>query len=110
MAKRKQPWWNEPGLRRIRNELAKAEIDRVLQEQGLHHLKVVGRGVHLVVYSETDGHKFNRIRFTRLAASDRYQLGFATHTERWEETPFEGTLSELLTMVLEQFPFTIQEL
>lgn len=109
MAKRKQPWWNEPGLRRISNEFDKAEIDRVLQEQGLHHLKVVGRGVHLVVFSETDGYKDNRVRFTRLAASDRYQLGFATHTGRWEETPFEGSLSELLATVLEQFPYTLQD-
>jgi hypothetical protein len=31
----------------------------------------------------------------------------ATHTGRWEPTPFRGQLGELVAMVIESFPWTI---
>jgi hypothetical protein len=31
----------------------------------------------------------------------------ATHTGRWEPTPFRGQLGELVTMVVESFPWTL---
>lgn len=108
MHKRQQPWWNSPADRRISNEFAGANIAPALAEQGLHHLKVVGRGSHLVVYSEDNGDKINRARFTRIAAQ-RYQLGFANHRRVRQGAPFEGSLSELITMVLDEFRFTLDE-
>lgn len=106
MPKRKQNWWDDPRDRHITNKYDGAEIADALTAQGLHHLKVVGRGSHLVVYSEEDGYKVNRVRFTPISA-ERYQLGFANHRGTWQVTPFEGFLSELITMVLEQFRFTL---
>jgi hypothetical protein len=108
MSRRNQPWWNDPADRRISNKFAGAEIAHALAEQGLHHLKVVGRGSHLVVYSEDNGYKINRVRFTWIAPQ-RYQLGFADHRGTWQGTPYEGSLSELITMLLEEFRFTLDE-
>jgi hypothetical protein len=105
----RQPWWNEPISRQVRNESASAKISQAFANRGLSHLKVVGRGVHLVVYSEDDQGKFNRVRFTRVDA-DRYQLGFATHRGTWEGSPFEGSLEELITLALDQFAFLLTDL
>lgn len=95
--------------RQTRNQRDSAEVAQALSQHGLAHLKVVGRGVHLVVYSEEDGAKINRVRFTRIA-EETYQLGFANHRGAWEMTPFEGSIAELLTLVLDQFTFTLIEL
>jgi hypothetical protein len=103
-----QPWWSHPAPRKVHNDRVGPEIARMLHEHGLTHLKVVGRGAHLVVYSEEDGIKSNRVRFTRVD-DERYQLGFATHRGTWEQTPFEGSLSELVLMLVEQFAFTLEE-
>lgn len=103
-----QPWWSNPAPRRAHNQRVGPEIAQMLHERGLIHLKVIGRGAHLVVYSEEDGIKTNRVRFTRID-TERYQLGFATHRGAWEETLFEGSLSELVLMLVEQFPFTLAE-
>lgn len=50
--------------------------------------------------------KTNRIRFTRIAP-ERYQLGFANHRDAWQGSPFAGSLSDLLTMALEQFSYML---
>ena len=104
----RQPWWKHPIHRQVHNESDGAEIARVLGERGFTHLKVVRRGDHLVVYSEEDGLKSNRIRFTRVGLG-RYQLGFANHRGTWQGSPFEGSLSELLALALGQFAFTLTE-
>lgn len=83
-------------------------VSQAFANCGLRHLKVVGRGVHLVIYSEDDQGKFNRVRFTRIDA-DRYQLGFATHRGTWERSPFEGSLDELITLALNQFAFVLTD-
>lgn len=103
------PWWKHPIHRQVHNESDGAKIARALSERGFPYLKVVGRGDHLVVYSEEDGLKTNRIRFTRVGL-DRYQLGFANHRGNWQGSPFEGSVPELVDLVLEQFAFTLTEL
>lgn len=105
----RQPWWNQPISRQVRNESATAKISQAFAEQGMNHLKVIGRGVHLVVYSEYDQGKFNRVRFTRIDA-DQYQLDFANHRGIWEGSPFEGSLDELIALVLKQFSFHLTDI
>jgi len=90
-------------------DLAKFDVENKLQEKGLKHLKVAKRGVNIVIYSEDeDGGKENRCRLTYVKPR-KYILNMANHTGKWEPTPFEGTLDELLEMVIEQFPWTLTD-
>lgn len=102
------PKGQNPQSRKIANEYASAEIDRLLKEKGFSHLHVQGRGDHLVIYSLKEEEKTNRARFTRLS-SNNYQLGIADHQGRWETTPFTGSIPELVTMLTEQFSFVLVE-
>ena len=87
----------------------KDRVENKIQEKGLNHLKVTRRGVNIVIYSDDeDGGKDNRCRFT-FVKSGLYILNMANHTGKWEPTPFEGTLDELLEMVIEQFPWTLTD-
>ena len=88
-------------------EVEKQLIESKLQERSLSHLNVTKRGTNIVIYSEdSDGGKENRCRFTYIKPG-LFILNMANHTGRWEPTPFEGTLEELLEMVIEQFPWTL---
>jgi len=95
-------------MRRIDNQHDCAQIQDLLKEQNLTHLKALGRGDHLVIYSEEDGEKVSRARLTRLSAHS-YQLGFADHNGRWESTPLTGTIPELIQMLTEQFPWVLAD-
>ena len=88
-------------------EREKHQVETALGENGLKHLKVAKRGVNIVVYSEDEtGGKENRCRFSYIK-DGLYKLNMSNHTGKWERTPFEGTLEELLKMVIEQFPWTL---
>jgi len=87
-------------------DLEKIFVEEKLQERKLCHLKVDKRGSSIVVYSSGENGKENRCRFTRIKTG-LFVLNMANHTGRWESTPFEGSLGELLEMVIEQFPWTL---
>ena len=89
-------------------ELEKIFVEDKLQEKELYHLKVAKRGVNIVVYSEDEIGKNNRCRFTYIK-SGLFILNMANHSGKWEPTPFEGSLEELLEMVIEQFPWTLTD-
>lgn len=82
------------------------EIKNGLHDAGLNHLKVTTRGENIVIFSEYNGKKENRCRFTQLSGRT-YLLGIADHNGRWETTPFEGTIDELLEMVINQFGWVL---
>ncbi len=73
----KTPLWDSPQFRRIDNEFDTAEIAALLEKHQLRHLKVSGRGRHLVVYDEYQGEKMPRVRFTRIG-QERDQLAWPT--------------------------------
>jgi len=87
-------------------ETEKFFIESKLKEKELNHLKVAKRGVNIVVYSEDKNNKENRCRFTFIEPGS-FILNMANHSGKWEPTPFEGSLDELLEMVIEQFPWTL---
>jgi len=90
-------------------ERDKDHVENRLREKGLTHLKVTRRGVNIVIYSDDeDGGKDNRCRFI-FVKSGLYVLNMANHAGKWEPTPFDGTLDELLEMVIEQFPWTLTD-
>lgn len=88
-------------------ELVVDEVKNKLYSKGLKHLDVKARGEHIVIFSEYEGKKENRCRFTE--SRGKYILGMADHNNKWEATPFEGTIDELLEMVLEQFGWVLTD-
>lgn len=87
---------------------AKERLKENLHEQGFTHLNVRTHGAHLVIYSEEDEDKINRARLTRINAQT-YELSMSSHRGKWETTPFTGSMAEILTLLTEQFPFTLTE-
>lgn len=102
----KQPAWNTPQRRQLANDIDKSDLSELLEAKGLHHLHVLSRGNHLVIYSEENGDKVPRARFSRIDRN-MYQLGMADHRGKWDATPFTGTLSELFDMLTDQFGFVL---
>jgi hypothetical protein len=85
------------------------EISARLRAQGLLHLNVLKRGQHLVVYSvEPDGSKVNRVRFS-WAHGQTFGLGVADRNGRWANTGEIGSIEDLVTTLLNQFPFVLSD-
>jgi hypothetical protein len=87
-------------------ESAKDKTEEKLSQMGLKHLHVAVRGKSIVIYSEFESNKENRCRFTNLSGAT-YELGMADHNGKWEATPFEGTVDELLEMVMTEFEWIL---
>lgn len=83
-------------------------IKEVLHEKGYEHLKTRVYRNTIVVYSEYDDIKENRFRLI-YNSNNNYILGMATHTGRWELTAFEGTIEELLTIVIDDFNWILTD-
>lgn len=84
------------------------KIKRKLNQIDLKHLNVGVRGKNIVIYSEYDGNRENRCRFTNISTGI-YELGMADHNGKWEPTPFEGKIDELLEMVLTEFEWVLHD-
>jgi hypothetical protein len=85
----------------------KIYIKKTLEKRGLNYLKVAERANSIAIYSEDSDGKLNRCRFIKIAPK-LYVLSIANNSGKWESTPFEGILEELLEMVIEQFPWTLE--
>lgn len=103
-----KPAWNTPQLRKIANDIDQSTLSSLLGDKGLDHLHVLYRGDHLVIYSEENGDRVPRARFTRIDPNS-YQLGMADHRGKWDSTPFTGTLLELFTLLTDQFGFVLTD-
>lgn len=83
-------------------------LEKKLHAKGFSHLRVRVHGKHLIVYLECEGQKINRARLTQIK-QQFYVLGMANHRGAWDSTPFTGSLSELETMLTEQFAFVLDD-
>lgn len=81
-------------------------VEKELRSKGFDYLKIAARGSHIVIYTEENGEKINRSRLTKLKG-DIFMLGMADHRGRWEPTPYEGNVKELISMLTEQFPWVL---
>lgn len=91
------------------NQITAQKLMDSLHRKGYKHLKAAVRRQHLVIYSTSpEGDKYNRVRFSPISTKE-YQLGIADHKGRWENTPFTGTLSELIKLLTEQFGFVLED-
>ena len=80
--------------------------ENVLHDKGFAHLHVRAYGQHLVICTQEDDDRWNRARLTSLQRG-QYQLGLTDRRGKWEPTPFTGTLTELLTMLVNDFAFVL---
>jgi hypothetical protein len=81
-------------------------VENELKAKGYNYLKTAARGNHIVIYTEEDGEKNNRSRLTKLKG-DTFMLGMADRNGKWEPTPYEGDIKELISMLAVQFPWVL---
>jgi hypothetical protein len=70
------------------------------------HLRVRARVDLLTLESGEQKNAVSHIRFRKVSAKS-WLLECATHTSRWEPTPFTGSLTKLMSLVVETLPWTI---
>lgn len=66
-------------------------LRRELKARGLTHLSVTKRGRALTIRSGSEP----EVRLTHLGATS-WRLDFRHHSGRWDQTPFEGDIAEML--------------
>jgi hypothetical protein len=85
-----------------------AHVERRLHARDLKHLRARKRGVAVVVESGPKDRPWKHFRLRRDTVH-LWRLDMSARGERWEKTPFRGTLDELVDMVTEQFPWTLTD-
>jgi hypothetical protein len=80
------------------------KVESFLRTHGYTH-RAVARGELITIVTEADAWPMARVR--RLAR-DHWQLEMATHTKRWEPTPFIDGLDGVLDLLGTAFPWTLQ--
>ena len=84
---------------------AVSHLERLLAAQdGLGHLAVKRRGRSLTLCSE-DAYGPTRHAKLDWLGAELWGLSLPTHTGRWENTPFTGSLDELLQILTQMLPF-----
>lgn len=76
-------------------------------EHGLTHLHVRHRADLVTIESGAEDDRVPHARLRRIGI-DEWQLEMATHTSRWQPTPFTAPLRELLLMLVDEFGWTLQ--
>ena len=74
-----------------------------LQTHDLDHLRARKRGDIIVIETADDA----AVARLRRVSAQYWTLEMATHTGRWEWTPFRATRRELLNMLIEKFPWVL---
>jgi hypothetical protein len=82
-------------------------VERLLHARDLPHLRARKYGATIIVESGPTDDVYKHLRFTRDGIHVS-QLHIANHRGRWEFTPFRGQLDELVTLVADTLPWTLQ--
>jgi hypothetical protein len=84
-----------------------AQVARFLTARvGLEHLRVRRRGPTITIESGPKGDIHPHARLRRVTVQ-YFQLKMATHTGRWEPTPFRDTLDNVLPMLTDNFGWVL---
>jgi len=83
------------------------QVERFLRERGLRHLRARHRADLVTIESGPRKDPWPHARLRRVGVH-LWQLEMATHTGRWEPTPLRGQREQLLTMLVDQFGWTLQ--
>jgi hypothetical protein len=74
-------------------------LQKLLHQRELAHLRVSKRGKALILHSGPEDDPEPEARLTRLERG-QWRLDLRHHTGKWEQTPFTGSLDELLESAL----------
>jgi hypothetical protein len=77
-----------------------------LKQRKLSHLHVKERAATLALDAGPADDPWPRARF-RLLTQQRWVLDIADPAGRWESTPFEASLRELLALLADTFPWVL---
>ena len=77
----------------VNMERAASFLLRELKTRGLTHLSVTKRGKALTIRCGSEP----AVRLTHVGATS-WRLDFRHHSGRWDRTPFDGDIAELLDM------------
>jgi hypothetical protein len=80
-----------------------------LKQRKLNHLRVKKRADSLTLDAGSPDDPWPRARF-RLLTKQRWTLDVADAAGRWEATPFQGSLKELLALLADTFPWVLSDL
>lgn len=83
------------------------QLQRLLHERGATHLRVRKRGALLTIVSGAEDDPWPHARLRRDAVHI-WRLEMAVRGGRWETTPFRSTMDQLVDMLVDQFPWTIE--
>ena len=81
-------------------------VAHLLHQRGRTHLRARKYGVAVFVESGPAKDPVRHFRLRRDAVS-LWCLDIATHTGRWERTPFRAPLDDLVNTVIDNFPWTL---
>lgn len=79
------------------------------RDKSLAHLRVRKRADLLVLESGPEDDPMPRARLRRVT-KQYWTLEMPTHAGRWQTTPFRGLRDQVLTLLFESFPWTVQSL
>ena len=79
----------------------------VLRARGFGHLRARRRADLVTIESGPAADPYPHARLRRVSVH-LWRLEMATHTGRWELTPFRAGLDELLDLLADNFPWTLQ--
>ncbi len=83
------------------------QVAKLLHQHGARHLRTRKHGIAVIVESGPAADPIKHFRIRRDTVH-LWCLDMATHTGRWERTPFRAQLDELVGMVVDSFPWTLQ--
>ena len=84
-----------------------AAVVAFLRDRGLRHIRARYRSDLVTLESGPTKDPWPHARLRRVGVHI-WQLEISTHTGRWESTPLRGLRDQLLTMLVEQFGWTLQ--
>lgn len=85
-----------------------SRVESLLHGHGAKHLRARCYGVTVIVQSGPGDDPVKHFRLRRDTVQ-LWCLDMSGHG-RWERTPFRGNLDELVSMVVESFPWTLTEI
>lgn len=74
----------------------------------LAHLRARRRAALVTIESGPEDDPFPHARLRRIA-SNHWRLEMPTFSGRWETTPFQGSLDDVLALLVEDFGWTLQK-
>ena len=82
-------------------------VEHFLHQRRLHHLRARSRSDLVTIESGPAADPFPHARLRRVSVH-LWRLEMPARSGRWEITPFRAVLDELLELLVDRFPWTVQ--